>query len=124
MGRKATLLVALVISALSIGSAKCDQTNHSELVITDETLRTASARLYVEKLTLACINGHRYSRSAIERGFKRHLEEMMLVLAGSGYRIVPEPANNLWRHSQGIAVAAEPKLSDRRFGCFRRYWLD
>ena len=124
MGRKTTLFVALVISALPIGSAKCDQTNHSELVITDEEVRTASARLYTEKLTLACLNGHRYSRSAIERGFKRHLGEMMLVLAGSGYRIVPEPANNPWRHSPGTAVAAEPKLSGRRFGCFRRYWLD
>jgi hypothetical protein len=84
----------------------------------------ASARLYADKLTRACINGHRYSRSAIERGFKRHVGEMMLVLAASGYRIVPRPANKLSRHSPGIAIAAEPEFSDRRFGCFRRYWLD
>jgi hypothetical protein len=118
------LFVALLISALPFGSAQGNQTKHSELVITDEAVRTASARLYADKLTRACINGHRYSRTAIEHGFKRHLGEMMLMLAGSGYRIVPEPANGLSRHSPGKAVAAEPKLSSRRFGCFRRYWLD
>jgi hypothetical protein len=118
-----TAIFALVILAWSADSASCDQSNSPDLVITADAVNAASIRIYSRILSRACVNGHTYSRSQIERGFKRHASEMMLQLAGLGYRIVSNAATDLPRNSPGITNAPMPERSDRSFGCFRRYWL-
>jgi hypothetical protein len=121
--RKTAISVGLAILTWSAGSASCDQSKSPDLVITAEAVSAASIRIYSGILSRACVNGHTYSRSQIERGFKRHANEMMLQLAGLGYTIVPYAATDRSRHSPRIATKLVPDPSNRSFGCFRRYWL-
>jgi hypothetical protein len=89
-------------------------------------VRTVSARLYSDILEAACLNGRRYPRSQIESGFKRHFDEMRLMLIGEGYTIVPNVTenNSSWSLSE-MAFDAERRLDlSPQFGCFQAYWLD
>ncbi|CAH2403592.1 conserved hypothetical protein [Mesorhizobium escarrei] len=94
--------------------------------ITEEALRTASARLYSDILRQQCMQGRRYSQSQIENGFKRHFEETRLTIVEEGYTIVPNTTedNSLWTLSElGFDVQRRFDLPSQ-FGCFRAYWLD
>lgn len=89
-------------------------------LISEDAVRTASAKLYSDILGRACRNGWRYPRSQIENGLKRHLEELKLQLVDRGYTIVPnptvnEPALQASRMTKRLLVAS------RQFGCFRLY---
>ena len=121
--RTLRLLGVLLVSVLAGESAFCDEVALPEKVISEQAMRSAAARLYSDILFRACINGHRYSRSQIEKGFKRHAGEMKLHLETQGFRIVSgttTPSSN----SLGMAVVAKSKPAERRFGCLRPYWLD
>lgn len=120
--RTASVFAAMLVSALAAESALCDDMTLRE--VSEEAMRTASARLYSDILFRACINGRRYSRSQIERGFKRHASEMKLQLEDQGHRIAPDGATTPSLNSPSRVIVAKPEPSERRFGCFRRYWLD
>ena len=94
--------------------------------IPEEAVRTASARLYSDILRQACLQGRRYPRSQIERGFKRHFQEMRLMLAEEGYTVVPNVTenNSSWSLS-AMEFDAKRRLDIQpQFGCFGAYWLD
>jgi hypothetical protein len=123
--RKSFVLATMLVSALSAGHSLCDNANAREKLISEEAVRIASARLYSDILIRACLNGMRYPRSQIESGFKRHLSEMKLQFADQGYVILPDSvAPTSSQNPSGLDVAAKLAPGVRKFGCFRRYWLD
>jgi len=122
--RKSYVFAAMLVSILASGPAWCDGTKFRENVISEQAVMTASARLYSDMLIRACINGHRYSRSRIERGFKRHASEMKLQLSEQGVSIASEAAATPPLNLPMTAPVAQPEPSERRFGCYRRYWLE
>jgi len=95
-------------------------------LISEEAVRTASARLYADILRQECLHGRRYPLSQIKSGFKRHFEEMRLMYINEGYTIVPNVTRNnaLWRLSEMGFDARRRDGISRQFGCFRPYWLD
>lgn len=62
--------------------------------ISEETVRVVSAQMYSDILRRACLQGRRYPSSQIESGFKRHFDEMRLMLVGEGYTVVPNVTEN------------------------------
>ena len=121
----AVVLAAMLVSFLSAGrSWSSDKLPYRR--ISEEAVRTASARLYAEILRQECLHGRRYPLSQIESGFKRHFEEMRLVYIDEGYTIVPNVAENnaLWTLSQMEFDARRRNGIVRQFGCSRPYWLE
>jgi hypothetical protein len=123
---KSSVLAAMVVLPLSAGPGLAEGHQNDGKPISEDAVRTASARLYSDILARACRNGWRYPRSQIENGFRRHLEEMKLQLVGQGYTIVPDAtANDSLRSLFETAfVAKRQPVASRQFGCSRPYWLD
>jgi hypothetical protein len=121
-----TILTATIILALFSSIQPCASKNNAPLwkTITEEDVRILSARLYRDILITACMNGWRYSRKQIERGFKRHLEELTLQLSSSGYRIVVASTGSdvSRRHSSKARISGNKKSPT--FGCARQYWIE
>ena len=98
--------------------------------ISEEAVRAASARMYSDILTSACLTGHRYPADQIENGFRRHYEEARLAFIYDGHTIIPtiQIQTNLLRATAPLSqMAFDAKrrlILTRQFGCFRAYWLD
>ena len=119
---KWSVSAAILMLPLSAGPCLSDGTQRDGKLISEIAVRTASAELYSEILIRACRNGWRYPRSRIEKGFKRHLEELNLQLIDQGYTIVAN--NSPLSLSETAFVVKRPALGSRQFGCSRPYWLD
>ena len=94
--------------------------------ISEETGRVVSAQMYSDVLRLACLQGRRYPRSQIENGFKRHFQEMRLMMVEEGYTIEPNVTenNSSWSLSEMEFDAKRRRALPRQFGCFGAYWLN
>ena len=122
--RKTSVVVATLGLCFAVGSALCDDTPR-EKVVSEEAIRTASARLYSDILFRACLNGKRYTPDQIQKGFNRHASELKLQLAAQGYRIAPEgTAATQSLKSSRMVIATNPGPPAPKFGCLRPYWLD
>jgi hypothetical protein len=119
-------LAATLMLALLAGPCLAEDTQHRERLISEYAVRIASARLYSGILSRACTNGWRYPRSQIEKGFRRHFEELHLLLVDQGYTIMPVVTVNKPRLVLSeMAFDAYRRLGmPRQFGCFLPYWLD
>lgn len=93
--------------------------------ISEETVRVVSAQMYSDILRRACLQGHRYPRSQIESVFKRHFQEMRLMLAEKGYTVVPNVTENnaSWSLSEMEFDAKLRVGLPHQFGCSSAYWL-
>ncbi|WP_136618116.1 MULTISPECIES: hypothetical protein [Mesorhizobium] len=94
--------------------------------ISEETVRVVSTQMYSDILRRACLQDRRYPRSQIESGFKRHFQEMRLMLVEEGYTIVPNVTenNSSWSLSE-MEFDAKRRLGlPSQFGCFGAYWLN
>ncbi len=111
------ICAALLVVAFMVQPVVAADTPPRE--ISEEAIGKISARLYGGLLSRACVNGKRYPRNQIEKGFRRHAGELKLQLAAQGYRIVPARTSS--PHT-GVAFPADPALP--KFGCFRTYWLE
>lgn len=120
---KSSIVGALVL-ALSAGPCLSEATQSDGKVISENAVRTASARLYSDILSRACRNGWRYPRPQIENGFKRHFEELKLQLIDQGYTVVPDIIANDPPVQRMIHGAKRQFVGSRQFGCSRPYWLD
>jgi hypothetical protein len=121
----AVLMAAMLVSFLSAGrSWSSDKLPYR--LISEEAVRTASARLYADILRQECLHGRRYPLSQIKSGFKRHFEEMRLTYIDEGYTIVPNVTENngLWTLSHMEFDARRRNGIARQFGCSRPYWLE
>lgn len=58
------------------------------------SVQIASAEAYLRILRLADRNGWRYPAAQIEKGFRRHFEELTLQLVVHGYTIIKVGSGN------------------------------
>jgi len=123
---RSPIFAATVVVFLSAGSCLAEDSQNDVAPISENTARRLSAGLYSDILAHACRNGWRYPRSQIEKGFRRHFEELKLQLAAEGRTIVPdmEPNNSPQRSVQMAFQAEGQAVDSRTFGCARPYWLD
>ncbi|MFD1982596.1 hypothetical protein ACFSOZ_07875 [Mesorhizobium newzealandense] len=113
------------MAAMLVASAGQCWSEDTYKAISEEAVRTASARLYSDILKIECMHGRRYPRSQIESGFKRHFHEMRLTFVDDGYTIVPSAENNSLGTLSEMAFDANRRLDlPTQFGCFQAYWLD
>ena len=59
--------------------------------ISEEAVRAASARMYSDILTSACLTGHRYPADQIENGFRTMRKRDLLLY--DGHTIIPTGVN-------------------------------
>jgi hypothetical protein len=122
---KSSILAAMLALPLSAGPCLSEGTQRDGKLISEAAVRTASAELYSDILARACMNGWRYPRSRIEKGFKRHLGELKLQLVALGHTIVPDvTANNSRSLIETAFTAKRRHVASRQYGCSRQYWLD
>lgn len=120
---KSLILAAMLVLPLSAGPCHAEGTQRDGELISENTVRMISAGLYSDLLARACRNGWRYPRSRIEKGFRRHLEELKLQLVAQGYTIVPDVTANSSLFETAFVARRQP-VASRQFGCSRPYWLD
>jgi hypothetical protein len=75
-------LALILLSSASAHAAECREVLESDVKIT-------AMRSYADVLALAARNGWNYQPDAIDRGNRRHFEEMKVRLSALGYTIVP-----------------------------------
>jgi hypothetical protein len=123
---RSSIQAAMMVVLLSGGPCLAENSQNDAAPISEHTVRTLSAGLYSDLLAQACRNGWRYSRSQIEKGFKRHFEELRFQLLVEGHTIVPdiEPNNAPRRPVQTAFEAKRQAVASRQFGCSQPYWLD
>jgi len=123
---KASILAVMLALVLSASPSLAEGPGNEGKLISEDTVRTVSVELFSDILARACRNGWRYPRSQIEKGFKRHLEELKLQLVVQGYTIVPYvTANNSNRRLIETAFVAKRRpAGSRQYGCSRPNWLD
>jgi hypothetical protein len=88
---------AFLVASTPVHAAECRE-------ILESDVKIAAMRSYADILALAARNGRMYRPEAIDRGSKRHFEEMKARLSGAGYTIVPAGDKTLCR--RGTAVAS------------------
>jgi hypothetical protein len=122
---RSPILAAMLALPLSAGPCLSEGTQPDGKLISENAVRTASTELYSDILAEACRNGWRYPRSQIEKGFRRHFDELKLQLVVEGYTIVPDVTANNSRRSriETAFVARRQPAALRQFGCSRPYWL-
>jgi hypothetical protein len=86
------LLATAGLLALLLAPSWSQEASRPKPIISEELVRVISARAYSKLLLQAYEKGWRYPRSQIEKGFKRHFEELKLQLIAQGYTIVSEDA--------------------------------
>ena len=123
--RMLSVLPGLLAFALLVSPGTSGEIQKDAGSISENEVRGASARLYLDILMRACRNGWRYPRSQIENGFKRHFEETKLQLISQGYRITSDvTAGKAIRPCSGLLVVAHgPERASPPFECSRPYWL-
>jgi hypothetical protein len=75
-------LVFILLSGTPAPATECRAVLESDVKI-------AAMRAYADVLALAARNGSNYEPEAIDRGNRRHFEEMKVRLSALGYTIVP-----------------------------------
>ncbi|CAN7767123.1 hypothetical protein [Mesorhizobium sp. LjNodule214] len=124
MGNQNARQVMAVVSLVLTSDPGLSQDLLHDRQVSEEAVRMVSAQSYSDILSRACLNGWRYSRSAIESGFERHFQEMKLVMVGEGHVIKIDVTADKSPMVQ-LEFDAKRRLSlPRQFGCFRPYWLD
>jgi hypothetical protein len=88
--RKSSAVAAALVLAVSTGPCFSGETKYQKMLISEETVKIASAWVYSDLLRQAYEKGWRYDPSHIESGFKRHFEELKLQLIDQGHTIVPD----------------------------------
>ncbi|MEK1851857.1 MAG: hypothetical protein AAAC48_08225 [Phyllobacterium sp.] len=86
------LLVAGGLLALLLAPSWSQEPSQPKPIISEEMVRIISAKAYSKLLLQAYEKGWRYPRSQIEKGFKRHFEELKLQLVAQGYAIISQDA--------------------------------
>jgi hypothetical protein len=76
--------------------------------ILESDVKISAMRSYADILALAARNGWNYQPESIDRGGRRHFEEMKVRLAAQGYTIVPAGSKTLCRRT-----GSEPKVTQR-----------
>ena len=75
-------IALLVLSSTPVHAAECRE-------ILESDVKIAAMRSYADILTSAASKGWNYQPEAIDRGGRRHFEEMKVRLSQAGYTIVP-----------------------------------
>ena len=114
---KLSVLAAILVLPVSAAPCLSEGTQTDGKLISEETVRAASAELYSDILIQACRNGWRYPRSQIENGFKRHFEELKLQLIDQGYTVVPDMTANEADVQRTILGSKSQLVGSRQFGC-------
>lgn len=120
---KLGLLTATVASGLSGGLCLSQDLPLPDKLISEDMVRTNSARLYSDILRTACLSGHQYSADSVRHGFERHYQEYRLGLLSDGYTIILT-SPDFPSISQVAFDAKRRQFLPPQFGCHRAYWLD
>jgi hypothetical protein len=91
-----TPFVFLLLLGTSARAGECREVLESDVKI-------AAMHSYADILALAARNGWDYEPQAIDRGGRRHFEEMKARLSALGFTIVPVGSKPPCRHATNVA---------------------